>query len=352
MLILSWPASRVQVECAEGELQFPADVALEVRMSPPEVFGLAPLQPSTGIVMIGTQPRFERTNYRGPGRIVPTGTLEVTNFDSTFIGVPFVVEGNIARFNFRVAALAGLDQFVWHVDAKFTQFFSCAMPTAVEIEEISGTIGGYPFAVHSSLTSSNTLYASTGSLSPELKAHFDGVAASGVGMKLEMVAALRYLQQSERLQMAGHHVPTFLSERILNLAKALDSLFPDGVDQMRAELATQQVANDYIEVLASVSYLRSQVDVAHVSFTPLAEGQVQEVENFVTLASACLRALLNTLTHSREAQERIAAFRTSRQTPRAHVTLALLRKHVGLQYPAADDLSVARRSAPTQGPSE
>jgi hypothetical protein len=268
------------------------------------------------------------------------------NFGSTFIGVPFVVEGNIARFNFRVEDLPGLDLFSWHIDAKFTQHFSGALPTAIEIEEIGGTIGGYPFGIHSSLSMSNSLYLSTGDLSPELRTHFDGVAASGVGMKLEMVAALRYLQQSERLQMEGRHVTTFLAERILNLTKALEALFPDGNKQMRIELKTQGVATEYIEVLASLPNLRSKVDVAHVSFTPLAAGQVQEVLQYVSLASAVLRALLNALMHSREAQERISRFRGTRGAAKANLTVEFLKNHVGLAFPLAGDLSVARRNPP------
>lgn len=343
MLVLSRPSTQLRVAANESDVTFPAEAVVNIKMSPDELFGLAPLTGKLCVTPVGLDCGFQRTNYRGPGRISASGSYPSMQFSSRFLGHEFSLVGNVATFKLEISTLSDLELFVAYVDSLFTALISGAFHAPVDIEEIDGTVQEFAFTVHSSLSVSNSVLITPQEL--PLKSYFDNVAPQAFVPSVPVVAALRYLQQADRLQAEGRHLTTFLAERLLNIAKALEALFPGEVDDMRRELATLNVASTYSDAFASARYLRNQVDVGHVSFTDLLPGQVQEVFEFADLATNCLRALINSLLRNREAQERLVHLRTSGAPKKVPNAVGYIRKYSGVKPPKNNDLTKVLKSA-------
>ena len=342
MLILSRPSTQVQVAAKESDVTFPAQAVVNVKMSPDELFGLAPLTGKLGVTPVGLTCQVQHTNYRGPGRISTVGSYPRMQFSSRFLGHDFSLTGNIATFKLTVSSLSQLDFFVAYIDALFIALFSGAFHAPVDIEEIDGTLQEFPFTVRSSLSVSNAVPITPQEL--PLKSYFDDVAPQDFAPGVSVISALRYLQQADRLQAEGRHLTTFLAERILNLAKALEALFPGEVDDMRLELSALSVASTYSDIFSSTRYLRNQVDVGHVSFTDLLPGQVQEVFEFAGLATSCLRSLINSLIRDREAQERLVSLRKNRAPNKVPNAVGYLTRYKGVKPPKNNDLTKVHRA--------
>jgi hypothetical protein len=118
---------------------------------------------------------------------------------------------------------------------------------------------------------------------------------------------------------------------------------------MRRELRGIGIAKEYVEVMASVGYLRNEIDVGHVSFHDLELGKVEEVFQFVELATGCLRLLLlRQILADDDVQQRLAKLRSTkaRKIPRA---IAFLHTHRELIVPENGSLKeVARLKSVSQ----
>lgn len=310
-------------------------------MTPTDFFGGVPLTGKLSIVPVGAQCGFTETSYRGPGRISAVGAYTIAQFSAFFLGRHFTLVGNVAEFRFQANALSDLDLFASQLDALFPELFSGAFHAPIDIEDISGTLLGFKFTVRSSLTYSNSVTVTPQTL--PLKEYFDNVVPQDFVPDISVISAFRYLQQADRLEAEGRYMTTFLAERILNLAKSLEALFPGEIDIMRTELWSLGAASTYSDIFASVRYLRNQVDVGHVSFSDLPKGSVQEVFQFVGLATSCLRALLNSLLRNQPAQERLLTLRKGSTSTKVPNAVAYLRHYAGMIAPKDNDLTVAQK---------
>ena len=343
MLILNRPPLKVHGKASPEQIKFPAEAVVNVKLSPNELFGMAPLSGRLSIAPVGATLNLERTDYRGANRIKVKGHYPVTDFSAQFIGRNFRLKGDIATFTFSVSSFHELDLFVAYADSLFPALFSGALQVAVEVEEIGGTLQGFPFKTIIETTSSNPILITAEQL--PFKAYFDTIAPQDYLPSLPIISSLRYLQQASRLESEGRYKGTFLGERILNLAKALESLFPGSIDEMRAELRGLNIAADYVEVFASVRYIRNQIDVGHAAFTDISGEAIQEVFDFASLATSCTRALINSLLQNRAEQQRLCNLRKpSKKT--ADATSFLLR-YKNISEPKDNDLTrVQRRERP------
>ena len=196
--------------------------------------------------------------------------------------------------------------------------------------------------LRSSLSTSNAPFCTQHTL--PLKEYFDSTAPQDFSTPLFLISALRYLQQADRLQAEGRHLTTFLAERILNVAKALEAIFPGSVDDMRNEAERLKIDSTYRDIFASVRYLRNEVDVGHVSFSDLPRGAVQNVLDFSDLATRCVKALVNSLMRDREAQNHLTSLRKNSSPNKPPNALKYIEIYRGVQAPKDSDLSKPLRS--------
>lgn len=87
-------------------------------------------------------------------------------------------------------------------------------------------------------------------------------------------------------------------ERLLNLCKSLEALLPvndiASVDEMKEFLRSWEVHERYVDVFTSLRYLRSQLDVAHISYTMISTEAHDSIDRFIVLAEECMQALIIT----------------------------------------------------------
>ena len=112
-------------------------------------------------------------------------------------------------------------------------------------------------------------------------------------------AALVYFARAARLLDAGHTRWEFMSESVLNLAKALESLFPPDRDGRTRDAARrglsaigyseEEIEGWFIPALA----LRSELDVAHVWLALLTSDQIEALTAYAENAINRFRDLLN-----------------------------------------------------------
>jgi hypothetical protein len=341
MLLLHKQRVKVRVEALEGDLAFPAAAVVNIVLGPADLFGLAPLNGKLGVVPVGSSLEHHRTDLYGVDRLTVSGSFQRAKFDSSFLGYPFVLSENTATFRFSVQNLGELDKFVMYANALFAGLFSVAYPIAVDIEAIEGTLADKRFTVCGELSVSNPILCVRSI--DEIKPFFDETTPQSFLPSIPLIAAVRYLQQSERLRSESPRLTTFMAERLLNLAKSLEALFSGEVDDMRHELTSLNVAPEYVSVFSSIRYLRNQVDVGHVSFSDLPSGVVQEVFEFVELGAACARALLGRLLNDGEAQQRLYNLRAGAKKPKIPDAIAYLRHYSGLHSPRNNNLSDVNR---------
>lgn len=337
MLILSRPTTQVCVHANQSDVTFPAQAIVNVTMSPLEFFGMEPLSGKLNIAPVGATLEVKPTDYRGPGRLSIKGAYPKAQFEALFLGQPFSLIGNVATFKITAKELADLDLLVANLDALFPALFSGAFHAPIDIEDISGTLQGLRFTVRSGLFTSNAPFCTQHTL--PLKEYFDSTAPQDFSPPLFLISALRYLQQADRLQAEGRHLTTFLAERILNVAKALEAIFPGSVDDMRTEAERLKIDSTYRDVFASVRYLRNEVDVGHVSFSNLPHGAVQNVLDFSDLATRCVKALVNSLMRDREAQNHLTSLRKNSSPNKPPNALKFIERYRGVQAPNDNDLS-------------
>lgn len=300
---------------------------------------MAPLTGRLNIVPVGASCVVNRTNYRGPGRLQVKGCYEKARFEACFLGRKFSLVGNVATFRLTVSALSELDLFVAYLDALFPALFSGAFHAPIDVEEIDGTLQGFSFTFRSRLSVSNAPLCTSATL--PLKEYFDSTSPQEFIPAIFLIASLRYLQQADRLQAEGRHLTTFLAERILNIAKAIEAIFPnESVDMMRDELKKMKIDATYIDIFSSVKYLRNQVDVGHVSFSDLPLDSVQDVLNFADLATHCLKIFVNNLLRNRERQEHLLSLRKNTVSSKVPDAIKYIKKYRDILRPDGNNLEI------------
>ena len=69
------------------------------------------------------------------------------------------------------------------------------------------------------------------------------------------------------------------------------------VDDMRRMLKGWGVPKKYIDIFASIRFLRSQLDIAHIAYAPLSASAYHSVQEFLPVAEICTRSLIITAIH-------------------------------------------------------
>jgi hypothetical protein len=116
-----------------------------------------------------------------------------------------------------------------------------------------------------------------------------------------LLAALHYFHVACRLSRQAVTVGEFLAEVVLNLAKALEALFPPGGDgrtrdAVRAQLGAlgfseAEIERDYLPAMA----LRNEIDVGHVALCLFKPDHLTLIHAYVDRAEEAFRLLFDRL---------------------------------------------------------
>lgn len=304
MLLFQLPPREVAWEKDPSTLTFPLKIQIDATLNPPELFGELEFTDSMRVFPTnenGTQDMRVRGNlFEGPGRIATKtpSKFQKYAFEGIFAGISVEIQGNIATFRCPCPDLLSFYSLIQKIIEEFPSCFACAIPVPVSITWMRGKADEHPFTVR---MLSNNMYDSAFSISDEIHQEMgtilEEVFTEAGSRPIQVVAAMRYLSQAFLLESVSKFSYHFVSERMLNVCKAVESITLEAgekVEDMRTMLRRWSVNERYIDIFASIRYLRSQLDIAHIAYSPLSTGAYRAIQDFLPIAEKCTQSLIIT----------------------------------------------------------
>jgi hypothetical protein len=295
MVLFQLPQRTVQINADLAELKAPFDVVLKVTFGPDEFFGCADMTGRLRELVGGAQYQMEFSLFQGIRKRKPVGSIRVPKFAyvGNLSGPPITFDGSVATINISVHELDSLGWFVQQLIEILPAMFAPASNTPISIVAMSGTVNDKSFDVRLSAIASATVPGSS-----ILKDYFDLAMPHALSLPRQIIAAKRYLAQNYLLEASSEFSNQVTGERLLNLCKSLEALIPveaiGSNDTMKEFLRSWDVHERYVDVFTSLRYLRSQLDVAHISYTLISSEAHNSIDKFIVLAEECVQALIIT----------------------------------------------------------
>lgn len=302
MLLFQLPPRQVQFQGLPSNVVFPANVTIKIVLNPAEYFGVGtfttflrefPPKDDNGLQMM-----VNVSQYEGIGR--PTSADSVSferfHFDGNLAGCPCIMDGNVATVSFACMDETTLCLTITDIIHSFAASFSSFSTAPISISEITGKVGNTDYIVKfRGLAPGATPFSISGEIHDNLRKHMAEILPFVHEWPLQIVSSARYLSQSFLLESVSKYSYHFVGERILNVCKAVEALTLEGgpdVDHMRTFLGSWGVHSRFVAIFVSTRYLRSQLDSAHIAYSPLSEKAYEEVNNFLPIAERCTQMLL------------------------------------------------------------
>lgn len=338
MVLFQLPQRTVQINVDPATFTGPYDVVLNITFGPDEFFGCADVTGRLREVVGGADYQMDFSLFQGIRKRKPVGSVRVPRFAyaGNLSGPPITFDGSVATINIHVHELDALGQFVQRLVEILPAMFAPVSNTPISILAMSGTVNGSQFDVRLNATTSVTIPGVS-----VLKDYFDLAMPHALSLPRQIIAAKRYLAQNYLLEVSSEFSNQVTGERILNLCKSLEALILvndiTSVDEMKEFLRSWGVHQRYVDVFASLRYLRSQLDVAHISYTRISAEGHDSIDRFIVLAEECMQALIITAVKKFIADKSI--YPNQRATEKDPSSVRHLSKYKSLQNPHNGDLT-------------
>jgi len=339
MLIFQLPRRQIQIEKDISEVPRPYNVSLKVKLGPEEYFGDAPLTGKMREITGGQSVQMRYPTFHGLPKPLPM-TGEFANkfaYQGTLSGIPISFDGGTCTLEFNVEDFNALHQFIQELAERLAASFSPACVVPVEIISVSGTVSGVPFTVGLPTSSWRPQMGASGAVPKQLNTALPHLRQT----PRQIISAQRYLTQNYRMDYQTEFASQVTGERLLNLCKAFESLVPASVfsgdpnkqdDRIRKFLGSWGVHTTYIDVLISLRKLRSSLDIAHTRRAPISTEAHESIDDFIPLAEACVRALVNLTLEKFSVDPSI--YPEERNEIEDIAALRFIRKYTGLPLPS------------------
>ncbi len=294
--MLSFTAKPRIIHIREGHrVSLPAQITLAATLAPRWLFGSGAersrlvIAGATGVIMrfdantgrwyfhAGTQPEPVHATYHETG------------------GVLLTVEGNVVKCVFVAQTLDDISEVADALLYGIPMMFSARLPSPCIVESLVGQAPDGAFGYEFFQLCFRVPIVRQDEINAQAAAALKDLTLLGRAEHTRIHAALIYFHRAERLLDAGHTPWEFMAESVLNLAKALESLFPGGKtrDTVRQGLAGYGFSAEDIETwFVPVLALRSNLDVAHVKLALLTKEHIEVLTQFVESAATQFRSLL------------------------------------------------------------
>lgn len=347
MVLFQLPQRYVGFKGGFEGLQSPFEISLTINLGPEEFFGASDVTGRLRELVDEGDRQLEFSPFQGIRRPKPKQQSRARTFSYSgkYSGVPIIFEGSKALMHFIVDELDTLGDFVQRVIETLPAMFAPVSLAPISILSMSGTANGRPFEV----VLNGTITINKFSVS-KVKDYFDLAMLHARNLPRQIIAAKRYLAQNYLLEYSSEFGNQFTGERILNLCKSLESLLPaqsiDSIDKMRVFLRDWGVHEKYVDVFSSIRYLRSQLDVAHISYSAISSEAHESIDRFIVLAEACVQALIQTAV--KKYIEDVNIYPQRRAVVDDCTAVRFLKNYKDLERPENGDLS----TVPSSGKNE
>lgn len=337
MILFQLPQRTVKINADPENFNGPYDLIINIRLGPGEFFGCAELTGKLREAVGGVEYILEWSPFQGFKKRTPTQPTRAPKFSYTgsFSGPPIIFNGSVATMEITVPDIESFTWFIQKIVEILPAVFAPASNSPISIIEIWGTANGADFDVRYNGGTSLTIPGVS-----ILEDYLNLVLPHALRLPRQILAAKRYLSQSYLLDYSSEFGNQFTGERLLNLCKSLEALIPvdvNSIDKMRTFLGNWRVNESYIDVFVSLRYLRSQLDVAHISYTLISKEAHITIDKFIVLAEECLQALI--ITAVRKFIEDDTIYPKRRATVEDPPAVLALAKYKNLQSPHSGDLS-------------
>ena len=302
MRLFHLPPREVAWERDISNISTPLNINIEITLDPPELFGEAEFTDTLRAFPTdnGKDRTFKVSGnfFAGMGRLASEkpARFQKFNYKGVFANTPVEIIGNNAQIACVCLKVDDFYFFVQKIIEEFPSSFSCATNAPVSISQIKGSANGIPFTVRMKFENMmDAAFKINDDFHAIMSSRLDKVLPECGNLPKQIVAAMRYLSQAFLLEFRSVYSYYFLSERMLNVCKAIESLtldFGDKVDDMRKALRSWQIHERYIDVFASIRYLRSQLDIAHIAYSQLNSAAYNKIQKFLPIAEQCTQMLI------------------------------------------------------------
>lgn len=289
MLILQIPRRVAQLPTAS----FPAQLTIDAKLGPAEVFGEEALTGKTRGRPLGQEVTLTTDPFFGGVTVTPGGRFPPILGSFRLFDLTVTVEGTRATTAFQCLDKDSFTRAVSAIAIDLPALLSTALRSPVEVLSVCGRLGGTDFVLGVSGTFERHL--ETMVPAERISALFSSVSGIEAGAYPRFLSALRYLLQARRLDFAQVFSGQFLGERLLNIYKAVEVLFGRDTSILRQTLRDLGLSDDFIEVIVSLVYIRDEVDVGHPAILMLGADEYATVHSYAETVEEIVSWLLETL---------------------------------------------------------
>ncbi|AUX46388.1 uncharacterized protein SOCE26_078940 [Sorangium cellulosum] len=242
---------------------FPNDVELVAELVPKELFGAEDLTGRLTVHPQGSPVQMSANLFHGGFQAASKGRLQTVKTETSFFDMSMTIEANIARITGRLSSEEALLRAVHVCTAYLPAFLASSLAAPVDIDDLYGNVGSAFFQVEVKGTFERVISVlDTSKTIADFMAKLQQLPEDSAG---RVFAAQRYLNQAQWLGYSARHPQQFAGERVLNLHKAVEVLYPHSgeVNKLRSQLSAMGLREDVVELFASLAYIRNSVDVGH-----------------------------------------------------------------------------------------
>lgn len=275
-----------------GELAFPSQVQIKFRFGPEDAFGLEGNRQRTTIAR-SSQAKFTWNAMEGVSSW-QAHLIDRTMCEFAIGQMRTALDGNELTFEFEAISLDELERCCAAANFALPPLLSRQLGIFVWIKHFTVFVGHKRFRYEITNLMSGIKASSADQT-------IEGVKASVRTLPLlssynaRIFSAMYYYRQAIRLESIEPDTQAMASEVILNLTKAIEAAFgTSSRDKIRKWCRDLGFSNAYIETsVIPLFLLRNELDVAHVSISPLSSDERASVVQFMKRATFTVNDILS-----------------------------------------------------------
>jgi hypothetical protein len=235
--------------------------------------------------------------YSGRVGWISNSPLDPISFSTMFENANISVEGNIITLSCRVNDIQELASHTLAIEIFLPRLLNLEIFDCPSVVRVSGSIGNVPFTIGFQTTAPDTRGIDPSGYAKDLIDMIQTLPIFGFGRNVRLAASLDHFYTACRLLRVGRTEWEFMAEAILNLAKALESLFVQSAnsrEDIRNGLKEFGIQADRIETdFIPILVLRNDFSVAHFSLSSYPSDQLETIYRFLMFAESRFRSLLS-----------------------------------------------------------
>lgn len=285
---------RERIFRVDADLSFPNDVVINIFFHKNTAFGNAGSEGRTwnkstpgGVIFNANTGQFS---------IDPKNCIDSLDVTIKHSNILFSLKGNELQISTKCNSNSELTALLDSLYYVFPYVLSHTFRDTITVERVNGSVGGNEFRWELNALHIPIVISSQEKQEESVVKAWQYMAMLSSLNNRRIIAALKFYYTACRLARVGNSPWEFMSEIILNLCKALESLFPDSRETVREGLTKLDYSKDEIEeFFIPIMLLRSKIDSGHVFLSLFTREELNTLHAFTELAEQKWQEMLERL---------------------------------------------------------